>query len=148
VNGRGHRWLGRGLVLGVLTAGLMAAGVDLPVGPRGALAVVAQRTPAAQTAMGQAVYERDCARCHGPIDGQGDTAPTLFGPDARKRLAAFQTAAALFSFLRFAMPQDRPGSLSEAEYWAVLAFLLRRHGLLADDRALDPAVAQGLALTR
>ena len=44
------------------------------------------------------------------------------------RLETFQTAAALFTFTRFAMPQDKPGTLPEDAYWAVLAFVLASNG--------------------
>jgi len=105
-------------------------------------------TPSMQVKAGQAVYLRECARCHGPIDGEGISAPTLIGSEEAKRLASFQTAAALFTFIRFAMPQDKPGSLPEEDYWAVLAFVLARNGFVEEGFALEPAAAEGLLLRR
>ncbi|HXH08306.1 MAG TPA: cytochrome c [Alphaproteobacteria bacterium] len=115
---------------------------------RPALATADAATPSMQVQAGQAVYLRECARCHGPIGGEGISAPTLIGTEEAKRLASFQTAAALFTFIRFAMPQDKPGSLPEEDYWAVLAFVLARNGFVEEGMALEPATAEGLLLRR
>jgi cytochrome c len=101
-----------------------------------------------QVAAGRDVYLRECVRCHGPIDGEGVTAPALFGAEPAKKLASFQTPQALYTFIRFAMPQDKPGSLPEEDYWAVLAFVLARHGLIAEDFAVGPETVEGLRLQR
>lgn len=152
--GRSRRRVGGFVLLGVL----------LLIAPAGRLALLlAQRTspgwmaaetilPEAaspQVATGRAVYIHACARCHGPLGGKGTTAPHLIGEEMAARLETFQTAAALFTFTRFAMPQDKPGSLLEDEYWAVLAFVLASNGFpLGDDGALGPATAAGVMLKR
>jgi S-disulfanyl-L-cysteine oxidoreductase SoxD len=99
-----------------------------------------------QVNAGRDVYLHECARCHGPIDGEGLTAPPLFGAEPAKKLASFQTSQALYTFIRFAMPQDKPGSLLEEDYWAVLAFVLARNGFIAEDFAVGPETAHGLQL--
>jgi mono/diheme cytochrome c family protein len=101
-----------------------------------------------QVAAGRDVYLRECARCHGPIDGEGITAPALFGVEPAKKLASFQTSQALYTFIRFSMPQDRPGSLPEEDYWAVLAFVLARHGFIAEDFTIGPETVESLRLQR
>lgn len=102
-----------------------------------------------QVAAGRTVYIRACARCHGPLGGKGTTAPHLIGEEMAARLETFPTAAALFTFTRFAMPQDKPASLPEDEYWAVLAFVLASNGFpLGNDGALGPVTAAGMLLKR
>jgi len=48
--------------------------------------------------------------------------PAVIGPQA---LARFSTAADLHRYLSQVMPFNAPASLSEAEYWALTAFLMR-----------------------
>jgi mono/diheme cytochrome c family protein len=105
-------------------------------------------TTSQQVSAGREVYLRECTRCHGPIDGDGITAPSLFGAEPAKKLASFQTSQALFTFVRFAMPQDKPGSLPEEDYWAVLAFVLARNGFIDEDVTLGPATAEDVLLRR
>jgi cytochrome c len=97
---------------------------------------------------GRDVYLRECARCHGPIDGEGLTAPPLFGAEPARKLASFQTSQALYTFIRFAMPQDKPGSLPEEDYWAVLAFVLLRNGFIDEDFSVGPETVVSLRLHR
>jgi len=145
------RWY-RSVPAGARLLALLLATIDpfqgaISLNPR--LAATAAATPAsAQVRAGQAVYLRECARCHGPIDGEGISAPKLIGAEEAKRLASFQTAAELFTFIRFAMPQDKPASLPEEDYWAVLAFVLARNGFLEGGVALGPETAEGLRLQR
>lgn len=108
----------------------------------------AQDVVAAQIVAGREVYERECVRCHGPMGSQGETAPSLISPEMGHRLTAYPTASALFTFLRFAMPQDKPGTLPEADYWAVLAFVLAQNGLLKEQVMLGTDTAEGVRLQR
>ena len=43
-------------------------------------------------------------------------------------LGAFDTAQDLFNFISTKMPYQNPGWLPEAEYWDIVAYLLRAHG--------------------
>lgn len=77
--------------------------------------------------------DRNCwnAGCHGDrpyADGftLPTTVPPLIGPGS---LARFVSAESLFQFIRVAMPYQAAGSLSEAEYLAILAFLARAHAV-------------------
>lgn len=54
-------------------------------------------------------------------------------------LRAFATADDLFVFLRGTQPPQRPGALTDTEYWALTAFLLHENDRLA------PGVQIGLA---
>jgi S-disulfanyl-L-cysteine oxidoreductase SoxD len=43
----------------------------------------------------------------------------------------------LYDYIRRAMPYQAPGSLSNSDYYALVAYLLNRNGLLPDDATLD-----------
>lgn len=50
-------------------------------------------------------------------------------------LGAFQQAEDLFAFLRATQPPQRPGALTDAEYWALTDFLLHENGRPLSARA-------------
>jgi cytochrome c len=93
------------------------------------------------------VEDQNCweSRCHGdlPYD-DGFTlpraVPAVIGPGT---LEKFATVADLHTYVSAAMPYNQPGSLSEAEYWALAAFLARAH----DVPGLAPAMPLGDAET-
>ena len=59
--------------------------------------------------------------------------PPLIGPST---LSRFETTLDLYNYIRVNMPWHNPGSLQEAEYWQLTAFLAREHQItLAEDRA-------------
>jgi len=84
--------------------------------------------------------KRTCARCHKPSNPpQMDhlamnwrnafdigVAPALIGPDAR--LSMFANGAGLLGYVRATMPRPWPGSLSDADYLAIVAFLAAANG--------------------
>jgi len=53
-------------------------------------------------------------------------------------LGHFQTAEELFVFLRETQPPQRPGALSDSDYWALTAFLLYENGRLSPDVKIGP----------
>lgn len=81
----------------------------------------------AQVARGDEVYGSTCAACHG-AEGEGGTGPAILGAGAPLR--GYQTAQGLFDYVSRVMPFDDPGSLSDEEYWDVVAFLLNEQDLL------------------
>jgi hypothetical protein len=96
------------------------------------------------------VWVEDHQNCwkHGCHTGAGDLAsfyiprqvpPVSGSPQA---LRAFETAEVLFAFLRETQPPQRPGVLSDAEYWALVAFLLCENGRLSPDVPLGPQARQ------
>lgn len=78
------------------------------------------------TARGGATFTAKCAVCHG-ADGQGtDVAPPLWGPHSYNigaGMARVRTAAA---FIKVAMPQNAPGSLSDQEAYDLATFINSR----------------------
>ncbi|MYK69493.1 MAG: cytochrome c, partial [Gammaproteobacteria bacterium] len=94
-----------------------------------------------QVEAGRGVYDRSCAECH-RADLSGDfEAPELAG---RNFLAAWRTAPLdeLLAVVRD-MPPEEPGTLTEAQYLAVTAFLLSANGAAADLGVLASGQAIG-----
>ena len=127
-------------------AGLLAATLAV-AGPLGATLAVAGplagqeavRLVPEQVETGRGVYERSCAECH-RADLSGDfEAPELAGRNFR---AAWRGAplGELLAVVRD-MPPEEPGTLSEAQYLAVTAFLLSANGAAADQGAIDDGQA-------
>ena len=83
---------------------------------------------AAQAQLGEEVYRGACARCHrADLSGDGD-APPLTGPGFRSARGS-RPAAVLAGFIRTTMPPGRPGALTEDEYLAITAYLMRQNGV-------------------
>lgn len=98
---------------------------------------------------GLALYAHRCSHCHG-ADGEGGPFDRLVGrvegdafhfatdPRLPRAIGSYWPhATTLFDYTRRAMPQDRPGSLTDDEVYALTAFLLYRNGLLGEDAVLD-----------
>jgi len=98
-----------------------------------------QPTPEEQVAQGHTLYDAFCASCHEIERGIG---PKLT-PEV---LATRVSAGALFRYTRMNMPYEAGNTLTEAEYWAITAYLLNRHGLMDADIVLNPESAEGLLL--
>ena len=97
-----------------------------------------------QVEAGRGVYERSCAECH-RADLSGDfEAPELAG---RNFLAAWRRAplSELLAVVRD-MPPEEPGTLSEAQYLAVTAYLLEANGADPDQGLLASGLQVGEVL--
>lgn len=95
---------------------------------------------AEQRACGQEIYEEVCSECHEEPDGSG----TVLDPEL---LADYYTAQAVYDYVIFSMPEDDPGVLPDADYWAVVAYLLDSRGLLDETGILGPETAEATELT-
>ena len=93
-----------------------------------------------QVASGQAVYTRDCAECHDP----GGIGPPLQAAN----LANYGTAQGLFDYTHSTMPLDAPGSLTDQEYYDVVAYMLSNTGQLPADTVVGPDTAPNISLTQ
>ena len=90
------------------------------------------REPAADPVDGELAYTVRCSYCHDVPNGIGAELTA-------KVLAGYSTVGALDRYLRVAMPHETPGSLTDAEYEAILAYLIESRELVAgevDFRAL------------
>jgi mono/diheme cytochrome c family protein len=93
---------------------------------------------------GREVFDQQCAACHGArgeggigeqlVGGQG----TLATPKPVKTVGSYWPyAPTLFDYIRRAMPQNAPESLSSDDVYAVSAYVLSLNGLLPADATLD-----------
>src|SRR5690606_14961726 len=94
-----------------------------------------------QVARGQELYGQHCASCHG-ADGTGASAPAVVGPGV---LTRFANAAEVFAFASEKMPGNAPGSLSDEDMLAILAFDLHANGVALEE-PLAPANAGAIEL--
>jgi mono/diheme cytochrome c family protein len=97
-----------------------------------------------QATGGAALYQPQCASCHGKaLEGTGQN-PPLAGDDFKTNWDG-QPLGDLFEKMRTSMPADRPGKLSGEQNAAILAYMLKRNGfpagstpLKGDAKALQP----------
>jgi mono/diheme cytochrome c family protein len=93
---------------------------------------------------GREVFDQQCAACHGAkgeggigdqlVGGQG----TLATPKPVRTVGSYWPyAPTLFDYIRRAMPQNAPESLSSDDVYAVSAYILNLNGLLPADATLD-----------
>jgi S-disulfanyl-L-cysteine oxidoreductase SoxD len=95
-------------------------------------------------AQGKVVYDDNCAACHGP-NGQGGPEDLLVGGQGTlasdnpiKTVGSYYPyATTLFDYTRRAMPYPTPGSLSNDETYAVVAYILSLNGIVPEEAKLD-----------
>ncbi len=93
---------------------------------------------------GREVFEQQCAACHGE-KGEGGVGDKLVGGQGTIATAKpvrtvgsyWPYAPTLFDYIRRAMPQNAPQSLSNEDVYAVSAYILNLNGLLPADATLD-----------
>ncbi|MEO8905694.1 MAG: cytochrome c [Polyangiaceae bacterium] len=111
-----------------------------------------------QVARGAVVYAAQCSNCHGGSgEGKPGAAPRIVGAGAlpldppataRVRTERFITAADVAGFVVKNMPPRAPGSLSNEDYFSVLAFDLKANGIDLGEQKLDAALAATLTIPR
>lgn len=126
--------------LGIAVDHARLAAIDLTIMPDG------EGLPAGSgTARdGEKLYREHCLACHGP-EGQGGPNDRLAG--GRGSLATerpiktigsyWPHATTVFDYVRRAMPYPSPGSLDDAEVYALTAYLLHLNGLVGRDDVID-----------
>jgi cytochrome c len=95
-------------------------------------------------ARGRTVFAEQCAACHGD-KGQGGVGDRLVGGQGTLASAKpvrtvgsyWPYAPTLFDYIRRAMPQNAPQSLSNEDVYAVSAYILNLNGLVPAEAALD-----------
>ena len=102
---------------------------------------------AAQAVAGAALFARQCAACHG-AQLEGVAGPALKGPVFHQMAAAQNlNAQSLLTVVSQSMPQDNPGTLSPAQYSALVAFILRENGYPAGSAELSATTPNLKALS-
>lgn len=89
----------------------------------------------AQASHGATVYTQYCVQCHGG-HLQGESAPALSGQTLHSAYGG-GTAAQLYDFISRQMPQNAPGTLSQAQYLDVTAYILSRNGFPSGNSPLN-----------
>jgi mono/diheme cytochrome c family protein len=117
---------------------LLTAGTGKPAGPDPAVAA-AQKAVDDQVAMGKQLYADKCASCHGDAGEGGGKTPAVVGKEAlpleapkgakKRKGVKFQTAMDVLEWTKKNMPMKKPGSLTDDEYAAILAFDLSANGV-------------------
>src|ERR1700745_2938733 len=82
---------------------------------------------------GREVFAQQCAACH------GDTRQGRVG-------IYWPYATTLCDYIRRAMPQNAPGSLSNEDVYAVSAYILNLNGLLPADAVLDASTMAAIKM--
>lgn len=145
------RWEGSGHMVSakylVLAAGLVCLGF------KGALLAQGQeQKPAfgdargafsvAQSDRGKMLYTSNCTSCHGPDANGGQFGPALKGMEFTAKWGD-QPATALFDYIRTNMPPGQAGTLGNAAYNALTAYVLAVNGVApgTTELAVGPAAA-------
>lgn len=89
----------------------------------------------AQASHGATVYTQYCVQCHGG-HLQGESAPALSGQTLHSAYGG-GTAAQLYDFISRQMPQNAPGTLSQAQYLDVTAYILSQNGFPSGNSPLN-----------
>lgn len=114
---------------------------DIDVGPDGAGLPPGRGT----VEEGAAVFLTQCVACHGPTGTEGPYDVLVGGepwgdgdPPRRRTIGNYWPwPTTLFDYVGRAMPQHAPGSLSAGETYAVIAWLLWRNDVVAEDAVMD-----------
>jgi S-disulfanyl-L-cysteine oxidoreductase SoxD len=93
---------------------------------------------------GRDVFDQQCAACHG-AKGEGGLGDKLAGGQGTLAAANpvrtvgsyWPYAPTLFDYIRRAMPQNAPQSLSNDEVYAVSAYIFNLNGLVPPDATLN-----------
>jgi hypothetical protein len=102
---------------------------------------------------GREVFDQQCAACHG-AKGEGGVGDRLVGgqgtlatPVPVKTVGSFWPyAPTLFDYIRRAMPQNAPESLSNDDVYAVSAYILHLNGLLPAEATLDAGTLSAIKM--
>ena len=97
-------------------------------------------------AHGQSVYQDNCSACHGD-QGQGGIGDRLVGGRGSlatdhpvKTIGSFWPyATTLFDYVRRAMPYTAPETLSDDDYYSVVAYLLKLNEILPANATVNKA---------
>jgi len=130
----------KGPSLGVPPSAAEIAAMDVSVGPDGTGLPPGSGTPK----QGAEVYTTKCIACHGPEGANGVNDRLVGGQGSLKGAAPVKTigsywpyATTVFDYVRRAMPYPAPHSLSDAEVYAVTAYLLHLNGIIGADDVMD-----------
>ena len=102
---------------------------------------------------GHEVFDQQCAACHGS-KGEGGVGDRLVGGQGTLATAKpgrtvgsyWPYTPTLFDYIRRAMPQNAPQSLSNEDVYAVSAYILNLNGLLPAEAMLDAGTLSAIRM--
>jgi S-disulfanyl-L-cysteine oxidoreductase SoxD len=93
---------------------------------------------------GKAIFDAQCARCHGATGREGPEAPLVGGAGTLNTDKPLKTvgsywpyATTLWDYINRAMPFDRPGVLSADDVYATVAYVLSLNGIMRENATID-----------
>ena len=108
----------------VFITGVAVSGLLGTLGAQGTRSVWDGVYTEAQATRGAALFDRECAQCHGPAGEGGGMAPALVGSAFSANYDG-QTVAALFDRNRTTMPVGKEGQLSGPQNADITAAMLQ-----------------------
>jgi S-disulfanyl-L-cysteine oxidoreductase SoxD len=115
----------------------VCAAVALPWAPSAAADAASLPITEAQVELGAEAYAQTCAACHGRrLEGM-DHFPPIAGPVFQRRWAE-RTLGELYTYVHDTMPLGVGGSLDDAVYVTIVAYLLERNGVEPGTSEFDP----------
>jgi mono/diheme cytochrome c family protein len=130
-----------------LSAGVLVAGAGLVLTVSAAQSQSVGFTQA-QATQGKTVYISNCAGCHG-AKLQGGAGPALSGSAFAARWEdGGKTVDDLYYIIHTQMPLNAPGSLSEAQYLSVTAYIIQQNGYKPGKTALSSKNLKNIKLVK
>jgi quinoprotein glucose dehydrogenase len=100
----------------------------------------------AQAERGKAVYEEQCSFCHlADLSGQGFAPPLV--DDAFTQRWQDGNLGDLFTIVKVTMPQDKPQSLTDAQYAEIVSYMLKMNKYPSGAQELQPDATALKAVT-
>ena len=148
---RGMRVL---VVVSMIIGGVIASGLFAHTARSMSLQAANRRTvfdgvyTTEQASRGETVYKNTCVNCHGEelLGGGGGSARPLKTGEFIDRWRE-DNLQSLFDVLKTTMPRNAPGSLNEAEYLAIMAYVLQTNGFPPGSAELARTALGGVQLT-
>ena len=100
---------------------------------------------AAQASRGAAKFVTQCVTCHG-ADGSDGNAPSVKGERFERRWAGGDVKT-LFNIVRTTMPRSAAGSLTDAEYTDLVAYILKLNVFPDGPEELPAGVPRSIPIT-
>ncbi len=102
---------------------------------------------------GKAIYAQKCSSCHGE-GGLGDSGDQLAGAIhaltdewPEKTIGTYwPSVTTLFDFTRRSMPMTEPGSLSDDEVYALVAYLLYLNGIVDENAVMNAEALKAIRM--
>jgi len=89
---------------------------------------------------GARTWARACRSCHGP-EGEGGTAAPVVGRDPSSTRPTvgnyWPYATTLYDYINRAMPRNAPGSLTAAEVYGLVAWILAKNDIITTEAVMD-----------